>query len=231
MANNPQSGMNRPQPRRQQPAGGETVSFNGNIDDLDAAIFGNGGDGGSALQEAFGGTSRANDKPYDAYADAERMAKGLPADLSNCKLPPAIIESIRRNPLILSNPETSATDAFANSLADRLPGLKAAQDIIADYERKDEDSRVSAAASQMMEQKNNAGGGINYEILKLIIENAVDKSVEKHLKSLTEGVNRAGSPASELSVMKIGKKFLFLGSDDNVWEASLRLVGKNKPRK
>ena len=221
IANNPSS---QSAPRRQQKP--QAQSFTGSVEALDAMF--NGAGDGQALQEAFGGQSRA-DKPYDAYAEMDRMKEGLGESNPNLHLPAGMMESIRRDhALLMETSKGGAMDTFADKLSKKLPGLQAAQDIISGFEKKDEEDKMTAMAAQVTEQRGSSG--INYEILKLIIENAVEKSLEKRLSLLSEGVQHGQSADPSVKVLKIGKKFLVLDTEDNVYECSLVLKGKNRKR-
>ena len=223
IANNPTAQTaSRRQPRPQQ------QTFTGSVEALDAMF--NGPSEGGTLQETFGG-GQGGSKPYDAYAEMDRMKEGFGGNVNpNMHLPADMMESIRRDHAVLM--ETSqggVMDTFTERLSKKLPGLQAAQDIISGFEKKDEDNRMSAIASQVTEQKS-AGGSINYELLKIIVENAVEKSVQKHLSLLSEGVQHGQSSDPAVRVLKIGKKFLVLDTEDNVYECSLVFKGKNKKK-
>lgn len=143
------------------------------------------------------------------------------------KMPSAIRESVLNNPLMM--PTTSDDmSAFTDRLGEKLGGIQKSMGILEQSEIRDRRERsVSKGTSDTV--KESSSTTVDYEIIKMIVENAVEKKLSEMTgKLLTES---KGGSDNKLSVMSIGDKFLFLDSDNNVYECSLTFKGKNKARK
>lgn len=153
-------------------------------------------------------------KPYDAKEDLKRLQGGLPSDLSNCKLPQSIIESIMKNPLTDMSVDPQL-DNFTETLGESL-GIKQSANIIDKLDKMD-----NVEKPQITQQTS-----IDYELIKTIVESVVEKkfaSVQNTL--LTE---QKSHTQNNLKTMYLGEKFLFCDSDDNVFECEMKYKGKRK---
>ena len=156
--------------------------------------------------------------PYSAKADMERLKKGIPNDLSHCKLPTAIIESIKQNPLtdISEDPQM---DNFTRTLGESM-GIKQSANIIEKLEKTNNNPIIETKTT------NNT---IDYSMIKMIVENVIDEKLQKiqENKMLIENKNSQ----SNIKTVQFGTdKFLFLDSDDNVYECVMKYKGKRKKR-
>lgn len=169
---------------------------------------------------------RQERKPYDAKEDLKRLQGGLPKDLSNCKLPASIIESIMNNPLtnISVDPQM---DSFTETLGKNL-GIKQSASIMEQLDKIDNANNIVETKTNKTETNNS--GSIDYEIIKMIVENAIDKKIETLKQTVLLNENKTQQTSNNLKTMHLGDKFLFLDSDDNVYECVMQYKGKRKKK-
>ena len=187
----------------------------GSLDTLDEAVFGD--------------AQPSDPNRYDAEAEMKRIKEryehGAKIDCSNSRIPQSIIRSILDNPLDMPSVDPKM-DAFTERLKEKLPeGLGRSYEIQSKLEKQDkqiinENSPKSSESSTRQ--------AIDYEMIKLIIENAIEKKMET-LKNSLLVENKQTNDAS-LKAMKLGNKFLFLDSDNNVFECQMKYIGKNKKK-
>lgn len=155
-------------------------------------------------------------KPYNAKEDLKRLQGGLPSDLSNCKLPQSIIESIINNPLNGLSANTEM-DNFTENLSESL-GIKQSANIIEQLDKLD-----NVEKTQQFQETN-----IDYELIKSIIENVVDKKLSSMQQTLL--TEHKTYQQNNVKTMVFGDKFLFCDSDDNVYECEMKYKGKRKKK-
>lgn len=78
-----------------------------------------------------------------------------------------------------------------------------------------------------------SGSGVDYEMIKMIVENAVSKMMPQVVKKvISESKDGSGNtPSIKAMKMKDDGTFLFLDSEENVYECVMRYKGKNKKRR
>lgn len=187
----------------------------GSVEDLDSAVFGE-------VQKSENG--------YDAKEEMkriqERYEKGvnIKVDYENTKIPKQIIQSIIQNPLDMPSVDPKM-DAFTEKLKMSLPeSINRSYEIQSRLEKQDEKKTPVISEST-------TSTSIDYEMIKLIIENAINKKIDDIKNTLlTESQNHLNSTPS-LKAMKLGEKFLFLDGDNNVFECQMKYIGKNKKKK
>lgn len=143
------------------------------------------------------------------------------------KMPSAIRESIIQNPLPMNESTTDGMTAFTNRLEQSLTGIQKSMGILERVENSEKERQAERLIEAKAEPTAPNSAGIDYSLIKMIVENAVEKKLSEMRGTLNENTERH-SP--ELSVMKIGDKFLFLDNDDNVYECQMTYKGKNKKR-
>lgn len=132
----------------------------------------------------------------------------------NSKMPKAVIESFKRNP------------GKAGSLPSGLGGS-----VLDGF--KYEPVQPSQPQRSMVTEQYQAGmqtmpqtSGIDYSLIKTIIDESVEKTVKKYVSALSkklisEGVG-AGNGANKVDTIMLGEKFNFCDTDGNVYEATLK---------
>lgn len=186
-------------------------TITGSVDDIDNAVF------GEVNNDLLS-------KRYDAREEMKRIEErkehGGNVNYSHSKIPKSILNSIIKNPLDMPSTDPKM-DAFTQKLQEKLPeGINRSYAIQNALEGKDK--------AKAIDEKSHSNS-IDYEMIKMIVENAVEKKISE-LKGtlLTEGKENEGH---SLRAMKIGNKFLFLDNDNNVFECQMKYIGKNKKRK
>lgn len=166
--------------------------------------------------------------PKNADQLMDMMTKPLTMEnVSSSKLPDAIKQSIISNPLIEQPINDPRMDALTEKLAKGIPGIQKSMQILNDLEKKDAEKR------ELNEEKtirpNQSASGIDYGLIKSIVESVVEEKLSQLKPMLTESVNpNCGS----LSVMNIrNNKFLFLDDNDNIFECQMVFKGKNKAKR
>ena len=197
-------------------------TMKGSVDSLTEAVFGE-------YKPKGDGTD-----PYDPNEEMKRIQErrehGAATYNSNSKLPEAIKQSILSNPLDMPSVDPKM-DAFTEKLSKALPktGFNRSYEIQTQLDSLDK--KNIAEQKQAQQQNNNtvpATSGVDYEMIKMIIENIVDKKLSSLQNTiLNESKNHEGA---SLKAMKLGKKFLFLDDDNNVFECQLKFIGKNKKK-
>ena len=199
----------------------ETVS--GNVELLDQLVYG-GNSGDYVLPES-------KQKIYDVNEDLKRMTdiSTIPeSNFERSRIPSAIKESIRLNPLDVK----PMSDPQLEALANRIGGngdFSRSLDILKQLEERDGNKKFTKKLNEAT--NNSTTSGVDYELIKTIVESVVDKKFSEYKQQLNESVSR-GSATNSLSVMNIKKdKFLFLDDDNNIYECQMVYKGKNKARK
>lgn len=196
-----------------------TVSSNspivGNLDDIDKAVYGE-------VEKTSG---------YDPHEEMKRIKErrehGDSIDYSHSKLPRQIIESIAANPLDMTVVDPKM-DAFTEKLKQTLPNsFNRSYEIQEKLEKQD---RQELNEVQGNNNTTPASVNVDYELIKTIVESVVDKKINELKKGMVNENLSYGSNSS-LKAMKLGEKFLFLDSDNNIFECQMKYIGKNKKRK
>lgn len=187
----------------------------GNLDDIDKAVYGE-------VEKTSG---------YDPHEEMKRIKErrehGGSIDYSHSKLPKQIIESIAANPLDMTVVDPKM-DAFTEKLKQTLPNS-----FNRSYEIQEKLEKQDRQESNEVQGNNNATSAsvnVDYELIKTIVESVVDKKINELKKGMVNENLSYGSNSS-LKAMKLGEKFLFLDSDNNIFECQMKYIGKNKKRK
>ena len=136
-------------------------------------------------------------------------------DMSNYKLPKSILESFRKTPTPLDDPEISLVEQAL------LSGTPIKQAPVQQKQPVREQQVQRQAQPQPQYQQPQATAGIDYNYLKYLINECIKENLKGKLNESVGG---------ELRGMKIapGNKFQFLDSKGNVYEAQLTLIKKKK---
>ena len=187
------------------------------VDMLDKMVYGNDVNT-QMLQEV---------RAYDPNEDMKRMSQDLssisPERLANSKIPNAIKESILNNPLNVEPLKDTKMEKFTD-------GLDRSRGILSRLEEMDAAKRgyVSTETVQQTYQQP-VSVGVDYELIKNIVESVVDRKLKEHENTLNESAGH--SQSSPLSVMVMRDKFLFLDNEDNIFECKMVYKGKNKAKR
>lgn len=132
----------------------------------------------------------------------------------NSKMPKAVIESFKRNPGKTAN----LPSGLGGSVLD---GFKY-EPVQPSQPQRSMVTEQYQVGMQTMPQTS----GIDYSLIKTIIDESVDKTVKKYVSALSkklisEGVG-AGNGANKVDTIMLGDKFNFCDSDGNLYEATLK---------
>lgn len=171
---------------------------------------------------------------YDAQKEMERLKEieahgGRSAvNLEGRNIPRGIVESILNNPLDLK-PIDPRMDALEEKLKDNMPGIKAATNILERVEKRDEEARAKIA--EQIIQPQNTTAAIDYELIKTIVESAIDRKLSELTNSLNESVNRGQTYVPSMKILNFKDNFYFVDNDNNVFECEMKYKGKRKTKK
>ena len=200
---------------KQAETGSSNSPIIGNLDDIDKAVYGE-------VEKTSG-----YDPQEEMKRIKERREHGGSIDYSHSKLPRQIIESIAANPLDMTVVDPKM-DAFTEKLKQTLPNsFNRSYEIQEKLEKQD---RQELNEVQGNNNATSASVNVDYELIKTIVESVVDKKINELKKGMVNENLSYGSNSS-LKAMKLGEKFLFLDSDNNIFECQMKYIGKNKKRK
>ena len=216
---------------------GNTTSTNGavnghkvaNQQDLDRLIE-------SYDQQVYGASVepvlKQNETPkYDARKEMEKLKEieahgGRGAvNLEGRNIPRGIIESILNNPLDLK-PIDPRMNALEEKLKDNMPGIKAATNILEKVEKQDKEAK--AKLREQLQPKQTLANNIDYELIKVTIEEAIDKKLESLKQTINEANNHQQTYIPSMKYLSFKDKFYFVDNDDNVFECVMKYKGKRK---
>lgn len=162
------------------------------------------------------------------YAQLEEMANkdDFIAKVKNSRLPQGIIESMVRNPCnytsdMIEQSKSGAEGQFIENLAEKLGvkeeekpknGLDAARRIQEQLSKKDNDDA---------EEETDSGKTVDYDKLRKMIGEVIDEKLSS--------INN--TPKIKTMSMTDSGNFLFLDTDNNVYECVLKYKGKRKVKK
>lgn len=165
---------------------------------------------------------------YSVEKELERITKmkenGATSNLhlEGRGIPKSIVESIINNPLISEPPKDYKMEALTDRLS-QSSGIKKAIEIMKTTDEIDKSTINEKVVNQPSQQPISSGGGIDYEMIKLLIENAIDKK----LNTLNES-KQGGGYAPSMKYLSFKDKFYFVDNDDNVFECEMKYKGKRK---
>ena len=168
---------------------------------------------------------------YDARKEMEKLkeieahgGRGV-VNLEGRNIPRGIIESILNNPLDLK-PIDPRMDALEEKLKDKMTGIKAATNILEKVEKQDKEAK--AKLREQLQPKQTLANNIDYELIKVTIEEAIDKKLESLKQTINEANNHQQTYIPSMKYLSFKDKFYFVDNDDNVFECVMKYKGKRK---
>ena len=187
----------------------------GSVDELDEMVFGK--------------YVPRGDEGWSADKELEEIKNGRkPKNLDKCGVPKAILESILKNPCEVA-PTDPRMDEFTNKLANisGLDNVSRINEQLEVYDQQKENSKKS-----MIPTLNEEVGTVDYERIRQIVDETVDAKLAAITNVLlNENITHGGNNTPKLGVMQLADKFMFLDSDNNVYECKMVYKGKNKAKK
>lgn len=125
--------------------------------------------------------------------------------MKKSRMPKSVLESFKQNP--------GTSTEMPKSVLDGL-GLETLQEM-----------RNESIQMEPMKQVGNNVGGIDYSLIRTIINEAVQENVKKYISALSkklisEGVS-VGNNTNTVQAVKLGEKFSFITENGDVYEATL----------
>lgn len=193
--------------------------FVGSVEQLNETVYG---------KEELPGVS-ISQTGYNAKAEVERLKKGIPVEnITKSKLPTAILESVISNPLINTSGADDVLDDFAKRLASS--GINKSKDIMEKLDRDEQEAKTVNESLYQFQTKNaQTPASVDYEMIKVIVESAVEKKFSEMSGMLNESRNSVKQP--NVSLMRLTDKLMFMDSDNNVYECKMIYKGKGGIRK
>jgi hypothetical protein len=186
-----------------------------------------------ALNEAvYGKYVDNNPNKWSADKEMEEIKNGrAPRDLSHSKLPKAILDSMLSTPL-----NEVPIDPRMDELMARLQnvtGIDKISQINERVEDLDKQKQIEKITESGITPINTSASNVDYSLIKTIVEDAVDKKIESLLRVvLEEGKTHGNGLSPKMKVMQLCEdKFMFLDTDNNVYECKMVYKGKNKSKK
>lgn len=196
--------------RQKKGKSGEAV-ITGNIEDLDNMVYGK-------PSESSGYDAREEMKKIE-----ERNKKNLMPDMTKSKIPSAILESIRRNPLNLDTKDVKMEN-FTERLKNKMPLIQRTIDI----QKKLAENDNTAVKTQSGAKPES----IDYEMIKLIVENAVKKELSAiNISALNENASHNIIPSLKALKITENGRFIFLDDNGYLYECTIKYIGKNKKKR
>jgi hypothetical protein len=201
----------------------ETRITPNNIDSIDNLIFGQ-------LNEDKDLNYIINPNTQQKIYDPEEEMKMIKNEQFNkcnaTKIPKAILESIMENPLNLE----PLSDNYDNLMTEATQ--KRTQDIIDKLEKREnqQTQNINSTQTQNINEtyKNTSTTVSNIDIQSLaqLIESIIDKKFKQYNKTLiNEGLIHNNN---QLSLFTVGDNFKFMDDTGNVYECTMKYIGKGK---
>lgn len=232
------------QPQRQPQQNGqqrikETFTST-DINLLDEMAFGAPTDDGMTMYEQYpNGKMR---EVYDPNKEMEELKSGnINYQISNSHLPQAILESIMKNPLDMPMDGISVGDQIMSEglqnrtldIIDKLDsrdkknGVQQHQPKPQPINEEHDYQQSKQVCAQAPQQVQASGYNLGLNELAGLIEAVVDKKFRQYgAGMLTEG--KDGAQASKVCLMTIGDSLKFMDSSGNVYECTMKYIGKGK---
>jgi hypothetical protein len=240
------SGGNAPAQRQPQQSNQNRMmeSFSSKDTDLlDDMVFGAPTDDGMLLYEQYpNGEMR---EVYDPNKEMEELKSGrVNYQAANSHLPQVILESIMQNPLNVPMDGIEISDQVMSEglqnrtldIIDKLDSRdrkravqqpQAQPQPINEQQMYQQPRQVYAPAPQQMPQMQPSGYNFSLNELAGLIEAVVDKKFRQYgAGMLTEG--KGGAQAPRVNLMTIGDSLKFMDSSGNVYECTMKYIGKGK---
>lgn len=187
------------------------------------------------LNEQVFGRYENSKNSYDAEEEMEKIKSRNTQNINirtDSKIPAAILEEMIRNPYNLD--PNIVNDSKMTVLEDKLKeknfsskGIAKAQEI---QKRLDEQEKSKVNEIQQKQQTSSMpqSGGVDYSIIKMIIENAIDERLSK-LQASILNESKDNSNSKQTSMIMLGDNFTFVDTSGNMYKCGdIKFVGKAK---
>lgn len=194
-----------------------------NLDQLTEAVFGR---SQSTDEKNSNDTLLETLKEVETGQMTEETRQRIAANVKNSKMNPAILNSILQNPLIETKVGNDEIDEFVKKTLKGNKNIEASRKIIQKTMEQD-----NANKQQLNESSPAMPQAFDYTKIASLIENAVDKKMnEMQGRMPLNESNTQQAPTLKVVQAKSGTRFLFVDTDDNVYECTITYKGKNRKR-
>lgn len=172
--------------------------------------------------------NEGNESSYSAEEEMKRINERQNRNVEiNSKLPKNILEEIINNPcnfstdIVMQDPRMSQLEEkIKQSNKQITSGIDKVLKINSTLETLDESKKPSTQSNDV-----SVSGGVDYSLIKTIIESVVEEKLAKYSQSLlTESKTTANR---RMSTMMLGDSFRFIDNEGNVYECGdLKYKGK-----
>lgn len=208
-------------PVQQRP---RTDIMTGDVASLNEAVFGrynaendnSVSDGSKVLMETM--------KEYESGNVSEETRQRVENNVRNSKIPKAILESVLSKPLIETKINGSDVDEYMDNLMKKNKNIEASNRIIQKLNESEAPKQQQIQIPQVVQSD------VDYNKIQQMIEEAIDRKLNKLTGILNESRQGGGFPITQVQEIN-NTKFLFADSSNNVYECTLRYIGKNKKAK
>ena len=175
--------------------------------------------------------SKEDEEKYDPRKEFEHLkeisAKGGrgAVNLEGRKIPSNIVESILNNPLDMPINNTEL-DSLEERIKGKMPGIKAAADIFKKVEQQQQEAKTKINENIVRQETTTAN--IDYDLIREIVESAIDKRLSEMKTSLNESVQRQSNYVPSMKLLNFKDRFFFIDNDNNIFECEMKYKGKRK---
>lgn len=196
----------------------------GDISHLDEAVFGkynaesdtSTSDGQKILMETM--------KQFESGNVSEETRRRVEENVRNSKIPKAILDSVLSKPLIETKIEGSDVDEYMENLMKKNTNIQASNRIIQKLNESDV-QRIETPSRETVRSE------FNYNKLEEIVESIMDRKLNQFIGKINLNESRNEAPQLKMIQEVSGSKFLLADTSDNVYECTLKYIGKNKKKK
>lgn len=201
--------------------------ISGDISELNEAVFGkynaetdtSTSGGQKILMETM--------KQFESGNVSEETRRRVEENVRNSKIPKAILDSVLSKPLIETKIEGSDVDDYMNNLMKKNANIQASNRIIQKLNESDT-PKMETQPSQMMQVVQEQ---FDYAKLEQIVESIIERKLNQFAGKINLNESRGETPQLKMIQEVNGGKFLLADTSDNVYECTLKFVGKNKKKK
>lgn len=174
----------------------------------------------------YGKPSPVSNDVYSPERELELIKSGYKdAKVNATSMPSEILNEIMNNPIDTS---LLAVNSEVDQVVEQLEGVRKSNDIWKKLEAEEKrKSNEAKKVSMVNESTGTQNTGIDYSMIKSIVETAIDERLSKiNFRSLNEGLSRQSTPDLMVIRQTSDGKTMFIDSDNNVYECKMIPTGK-----
>ncbi len=163
---------------------------------------------------------------YDPREEMKAIQNGEVFNNTSSKMPSAILESIRRNPLTMPTEGMQLEEAVMDSELQNKT-----LDIINKLESNDKKSKAYVNPNKEQPINESAGlysPGIDTNELSQLIESIMDKKLKQYAGAIINESRKINGTGNTVKFMKLGETFTFMDDANNIYECKMVYKGKGK---